>query len=185
PARRPGPTPRRAHVRRCPSLPSPGSSWPSSGPVRKSDGFRTPLAAAWTHPSVLDVPGAHLRTPGGPSRRPATPDDPPDLRTRPLAPERCPRRGAALVEPEVDVVAVPDGRVDVLLEVSVLGVARRVGAEVLRAGAPVRAVPDDLLDPHAAREGVRVAFVVGGQEQVDQAARLAAVGRVRDVEMPV
>src|SRR5206468_8634137 len=84
PARRPGPTPRRAHVRRCPSLPSPGSSWPSSGPVRKSDGFRTPLAAAWTHPSVLDVPGAHLRTPGGPSRRPATPDDPPDLRTRPL-----------------------------------------------------------------------------------------------------
>src|SRR5207249_1933972 len=48
-----------------------------SGPVRKSDGFRTSLAAAWTHPSVLGIfpTRPHLRTPAGGwvEFRPATP----------------------------------------------------------------------------------------------------------------
>jgi hypothetical protein len=51
--------------------------------------------------------------------------------------------------------------------------------------APQAAVPDDLLDAHAAREGVREAGAVRREQHVDQRAAGGAVGGNADVEVPV
>ena len=53
------------------------------------------------------------------------------------------------------------------------------------AGGPVLAVPDELLDAHAARERLLVAGAVGGQQEVDQPPGGAAVGADGGVEVPV
>src|SRR5204862_425207 len=68
--------------------------------------------------------------------------------------------------------------------------ALRVEAHRVRAHAPVArepalAVPDLLLDAHAARQGVVVARLVPGEEELDEPARLGAVARVVHVEVPI
>src|SRR6185503_7239447 len=65
------------------------------------------------------------------------------------------------------------------------GDTRRVANRLLHARPPRAAVPDDLLDPHAARQRVRVAGAVGREQQLDQAPPGTAVGRVAGVEVPV
>src|SRR5215211_7439172 len=77
------------------------------------------------------------------------------------------------------------GRVVDLLAPALAVVTGGVGAHALGARVPGRAVPYDLLDAHAPRERVRVAGPVGGQQEVDQALGLAAVGAVVYVEVPV
>src|SRR4051812_7675675 len=89
------------------------------------------------------------------------------LRQRRL-PERRLATGALAREADVDVVHVAGGRVDVLLALAVAAVAVVVVTEVRRAGAPVGAVPDELLDAHPAGEGVLVAGLVGGEQELDQ-----------------
>jgi len=71
------------------------------------------------------------------------------------------------------------GWLNVLLEHAVLGVALRVLAEVLHPGAPVRAVPDDLFDAHPARRGACLILPAssGAREELDELARVVAVGR--------
>ena len=54
-------------------------------------------------------------------------------------------------------------------QLAALGEAGRVRAELLHPGAPVAAVPDDLLDAHAARERLRLTEAVRGEQHGDQA----------------
>jgi hypothetical protein len=85
----------------------------------------------------------------------------------------------------VDVVAMGDRLVDPLAQVAVAVEARAVALEVLDAGAPVAAVPDDLIDAHPARERVRQPGDVRRQEQLDELSRRRPVGGEVDVEVPV
>src|SRR4051794_25936277 len=101
------------------------------------------------------------------------------------APEARAPVGAGRAEPEVDVVAVGERHVDALAQTARAGVADGVGPERRHALRPVAAVPDDLLDAHAAREGLRAAEAVGRQQQPDEAAGGAAVRAARGVEVPV
>src|SRR3954469_14443645 len=84
----------------------------------------------------------------------------------------------------MDVIAV-SGRVVHLLLAALPVVADRVGLEAAVAGVPALAVPDDLLDAHAARERVHVAELVGREQQVDDALRLTLLPRIVHVEVPV
>src|SRR5215213_1707610 len=106
------------------------------------------------------------------------------LRRSSARPEGRAHLRARPVQPEVDVIAMGRGVVDLLLA-ALRVVARGVGPHALRARVPRRAVPDDLLDAHAASERVQVAVAVRRQQQVDEARGLAAVGAVVHVQVPV
>src|SRR3712207_2182268 len=99
-------------------------------------------------------------------------------------PERRELPGSGPVQPEVDVVAMGRRVVD-LLRTALRVEAGRVGPQALRARVPRLAVPDDLLDAHAAGERVQVAHLVRRQQQVDDPLRLAPVGAVVHVQVPV
>src|SRR3712207_7338614 len=57
--------------------------------------------------------------------------------------------------------------------------------ELRRADAEIAAVPDDLLEAHAARERLRLAGLVGSEQEQDQPLRCGCVGRPGGVEVPV
>src|SRR3954451_3468128 len=107
-----------------------------------------------------------------------------ELTSRFGLPEAGAQSRAAPVQAEMDVIAV-GGRVVHLLLAALPVVADRVGLEAAVAGVPALAVPDDLLDAHAARERVHVAELVGREQQVDDALRLTLLPRIVHVEVPV
>src|SRR5687768_16310982 len=85
----------------------------------------------------------------------------------------------------MQVVAVGDRLVDLAAQLAALGQAGRVRAELGHARAPVAAVPDDLLDAHAAGEGLRLTEAIRSEEEGDQLLGGAALARDRNVERPV
>src|SRR3954462_3737668 len=93
--------------------------------------------------------------------------------------------GARGAQPEVDVVPVRGRPVAVPAQPAAGVVADGVGPEAGHALGPVAAVPDDLLDAHAARERLQVAPHVWREQEPDEAAGLTPAGRIRGVEMPV
>src|SRR5215217_5183498 len=147
---------------------SSSSSWNTSGAV--STQSPDPMQRARSTTIATRFSGESSGTPARLSARP---------------PERGPLAGAGPREPDVHVVAVAQGPVDALARAAAPVEADRVAPHALGAGPPRAAVPDQLLHPHAPRQGVRVAGTVGGQQQRDQPACRPPVGRNGRVEVPV